>query len=52
MAVTKAATRTTVEMIRDLMRRTRPKINVTRTLVMPTRIPIEASAASLVGRLP
>jgi hypothetical protein len=45
-------TRMTTEMTRDLMRRTRPKRNVTRTLIMPTCIPIEASTTSLVGKLP
>jgi hypothetical protein len=43
---------TTIGTIRGLMRRIRPKKNVTRTLVTPTRIPTEASVASLVGRLP
>jgi hypothetical protein len=38
--------------IRDLMKRTRMKRNVRRTLATPTRIPIEAFAASLVGKLP
>jgi hypothetical protein len=42
----------TAEMIRGPMRRTRLKRNETRTLVMLTRTLIEASVASLVGKLP
>jgi hypothetical protein len=46
--MTKIAIKMTTEMTRGLMRRTRPKRNATRTLVMPTRILIEAFIASLV----
>jgi hypothetical protein len=38
-------------MTRGLMRRIRPKKSTTKTLVTPIRIPIEASAASLVEKV-
>jgi hypothetical protein len=47
----KEATKTIVKMTRGPMRRTRPKKNATRTLVMLIRTLIEASIASLVGKL-
>jgi hypothetical protein len=50
--VTKMATKMTARTTRGLMRRTKPKKNTIRTLVTPTRIPIEASIAYLVERLP
>jgi hypothetical protein len=45
-------TKMTTEMTRGLMRRTRPRKNVTRTLVMLIRMLIEASATFLVEKLP
>jgi hypothetical protein len=51
-AVKETVTKTIAVTTKGLMRRIGLKKNVTRTLVMPTRILIEASAASLVGKSP